>query len=137
MDHTSSRQSATFFAPHLTLRNVLVGIEFYKAAFGAIELRRFNNPDGSVHVAEMMIDGALFHLHDEIPRTGELSPETLKGTTAVVGLFVKDPDAVMAQAVAAGGKVTSPMQDYDYGYRQGRVLDPAGHHWLIQNKIIS
>ena len=36
----------TFFAPHLTLRNVLAGMEFYKAAFGAIELRRWSNPDG-------------------------------------------------------------------------------------------
>lgn len=125
----------TFFAPHLTLRNVLQGVEFYQAAFGARELRRWNNPDGSVHVAELEIDGAVFHLHDEVPRTGELSPTTLKGTTSVIGLFVQDPDGVMKRAIAAGGRETSPMQDYDYGYRQGRIVAPGGHHWLIQSKI--
>jgi PhnB protein len=128
-------QPATFFAPHLTLRNVLAGIEFYKAAFDAVELRRWTNPDGSVHVAEMAIGGALFHLHEEVPSSGEFSPETLRGTTSLIGLFVSDPDAVIAKAVAAGGRETSPATSYDYGYRQGKVLDPAGQHWLIQKKI--
>ena len=125
----------TFFAPHLTLRNVLAGVEFYKAAFGAVELRRWSNSDGSVHVAEMSINGALFHLHEEMPGDTELSPETLKGTTSAIGLFVPDPAATVKQAVAAGGRETSPVKDYDYGYRQGIVTDPAGHVWLIQKKI--
>jgi PhnB protein len=125
----------TFFAPHLTLRNVLAGIKFYQAAFGAIELRRWSNPDGSVHVAEMAIDDALFHLHEEVPGRGELSPESLKGTTSAIGLFVPDPAATMKRAVAAGGQETNPVQDYDYGYRQGTMKDPAGHLWLIQKKI--
>jgi len=128
-------KGATFFAPHLTVKNVLAEVEFCQAAFGAVELRRFSNPDGSLHVAEMAIDGALFHLHDERPGSGELSPLTLKGTTSSIGLFVKDPAATVARAVAAGGRETSAVQDYDYGYRQGTVADPAGHLWLIQKKI--
>lgn len=135
MATNTRHEQTTFFAPHLTLRNVLAGIEFYKAAFGAVELRRWSNPDGSVHVAEMAIEGALFHLHEEVPRTGEFSPETLKGTTCLVGLFVADPDAVFRQAVAAGAQEVSPVQDYDYGYRQGTIVDPAGHQWLIQRKV--
>ena len=135
MADSIKRDGRTFFAPHLTLKNVLAGVEFYKTAFGAVELRRFTNPDGSVHVAEMEIDGALFHLHDEVPAKGELSPDTVKGTTSLIGLFVDDPHAVVKRAVAAGGRESSPVQDYDYGYRQGTVIDPAGHHWLIQKKI--
>ncbi len=46
---------ATFFAPHLYLKAVADGIAFYQAAFGAFERRRWSNPDGSVHVAEMAI----------------------------------------------------------------------------------
>jgi len=125
----------TFFAPHLTLRNVLAGMKFYEVAFGAVELRRWSNVDGSVHVAEMSIGGALFHLHEEMPGSGELSPETLKGTTSAIGLFVPDPAATVRKAVAAGGRETNPVKDYDYGYRQGTVTDPAGHIWLIQKKI--
>jgi PhnB protein len=59
----------------------------------------------------------------------------LKGTTVVIGLVVDDPDAVMKRAVAAGGREITAMKDYDYGYRQGLLSDPASHHWLIQKKI--
>ncbi len=130
-----SKTQKTFFAPHLALKNVLAGIEFYKKAFGAIELRRFSNDDGSVHVAEMEIEGALFHMHEESPKSNQLSPEHVKATTNVIGTFTPDPDALFSRAVESGAKVLSPIQDYDYGYRQGIVVDPFGHQWLIQKKI--
>jgi PhnB protein len=126
---------ATYFAPHLTLKVLLPAMEYYEQAFGAVELRRWTNDDGSVHVAEMEIDGALFHLHEEVPRSGHLSPETVKATTLLVGIFVDDPHEVVSGAVEAGGEITSAVQDYDYGYRQGVVTDPFGHQWLIQKKI--
>jgi PhnB protein len=126
---------STFFAPQLMARDVGAALEFYKAALGAVELRRWANPDGSVHVAEMSIDGALFHIHKDVPGSGQLSPTVLKGTTVVIGLFVDDPSAVMKRAVAAGGREIQPVKDYDYGFRQGSLSDPAGHHWLIQKKL--
>jgi PhnB protein len=125
----------TFFAPHLSLKNVLAGMEFYKKAFGAIELRRWSNDDGSVHVAEMAIDGAMFHMHEESPRSGELSPETVKATTSAIGIFVADVHSFVKKAVIAGGQESNPVQDYDYGYRQATVIDPFGHHWLVEKKI--
>ena len=128
-------RSATTFVPHLQSKNVLAGMEFYKSAFGAIELRRWSNPDGSVHVAEMSIDGAMFHIHEEVSRSRQMSTETLNGVTCLIGIFVADPDAMANKAVAAGGTITSPMRDYDYGYRQGVVTDPSGHQWLVQKKI--
>ena len=123
------------FAPHLSLKNVRKGMEFYENAFGAIELRRWSNSDGSVHVAEMAIDGALFHLHEEVPAKGELSPETVKATTSLIGIFVPDPHAFVIKAAMAGGKVLSPVKDYEYGYRQGTIVDPFGHHWLVEKEI--
>jgi len=130
-----SETQKTFFAPHLAMKNVLAGMEFYKKAFSAIELRRFSNPDGSVHVGEMEIEGALFHIHEETPKSNQLSPERVNATTNVIGTFTPDPDTLFNKAVAAGAKVLSPIQDYDYGYRQGIVIDPFGHQWLIQKKI--
>jgi PhnB protein len=127
--------SLPFFAPHLTLKVLLPAMGFYEKAFGAKELRRWTNPDGSVHVAEMEIDGAMFHLHEETPRKKELSPESLGGTTSLIGIFVEDPDAFVKRAVAAGAKESNPVQDYDYGYRQGTVVDPFGHQWLVEKKI--
>jgi PhnB protein len=137
MKKESTEAGPTFFAPHLTVRNVLAEIEFCKAAFGAVELRRFSNPDGSVHVGELSIGGGLFHIHEEMPGSTEPSPETLRGTTSAIGLFVPDPAKTVKKAVAAGGRETNPVKDYDYGYRQGTVRDPAGHVWLIQKKIQS
>jgi PhnB protein len=125
----------TTFAPHLYLTNVAAAIDFYRAAFGAIELRRWSNPDGTVHVAELQIGGALFHLHEERPDAGQFSPQTLKGTSSQIGVFDDDPDALFASAVVAGAQVLSAMQDFDYGYRQGVVVDPFGHQWLLQRRI--
>ena len=107
-----------FFAPQLYIKSGVTDIDFYSKAFGAIELRRWTNDDGTVHVAELSIDGALFHLHEETSRSGLLSPEKNNGTTAMIGLFVSDVDTFINRATSAGAIVTSPAQDYDYGYRQ-------------------
>ena len=124
-----------FFAPQLYIRNGVLDIGFYTKAFGAIELRRWSNDDGSIHVAELSIDGALFHLHEENSRKSQFSPEKINGTTTLIGLFVPDVDTVMNKAIAAGATVISPAQDYDYGYRQGEIKDPFGHQWMIEMKI--
>lgn len=137
MDQSSPSDKAVFFAPILYVKDVAASMAYYTKAFGAKELRRFSNDDGSVHVAEMAIEGKLFHIHEETPRNNQLSPLTLKGASVIIGLFVEDPDAVMQQAVAAGATVTEPMQDYDYGYRQGNIIDPFGHRWTIEKKIES
>jgi PhnB protein len=135
MKKKSQIDSETFFAPHLALVNVLDGIEFYKKAFGAVELRRWSNPDGSVHVAEMAIEKAMFHLHEEVPRNKQLSPATANSVSVLIGLFVVDPHSFVKKAIAAGAREITPMQDYDYGYRQATIVDPFDHQWLIQKKI--
>ena len=129
------KQPTTFFAPQLYLKQVAPAIEYYKKAFDAVVLRQWNNDDGSVHVAEMAIDGAMFHLHEESKRINGLSPGTLKATPVALGLFVEDVHGMMAKAIAAGGIELDPVQDYDYGYRQGTVADPFGHQWLLEKKI--
>jgi PhnB protein len=124
--------SKTTFAPMLYIPKGVMDIEFYKKAFGAIELRRWNNDDGSIHVAELSIDSSLFHLHEENIEKGEFTPLTHNGVTAAIGLMVADVDIVMANAIMAGAKETSPAQDYEYGYRQGDLTDLFGHKWTIQ-----
>jgi len=127
---------STRLAPQLFFKEVAPAVEFYKKAFGAKELRRFANPDESIHVAEMTIGDALFHLHEETNHNKHvLSPEELKGTSVIIELFVDDPDAVVAQALAAGATEKSPVKDFDYGFRQGEIIDPFGHYWIIEKDI--
>ena len=46
--------------------------------------------------------------------------------------MLADEDDVIAQALGAGAKFISPAQSYDYGYMQGLIINPFGHHWLIE-----
>lgn len=124
-----------YFAPQLYIKSGVRNVEFYTKAFGAKELRRFANDDGTIHVSELSIEGSIFHLHEDNNKTGLFSPDKHDGTTTLIGLFVPDVDAVMQRAVAAGAVVISPAQDYDYGYRQGEIKDPFGHLWMIEAKI--
>jgi PhnB protein len=128
-------KTSTTFAPQLYIRSGVTNISFYERAFGAVELRRFTNDDGSIHVAELSIDGVLFYLHEDTSRWSLFSPEKLNATSVVIGLFVEDVDAVMTNAVEAGAVVLSPAQSYDYGYRQGNIKDPFGHVWMIEAKL--
>ncbi len=110
-------------------------LEFYKKAFGATVFRKFDNDDGTVHIAELEIAGTMFRFHEDKPEEGQISPHTNGGTTTNIGLRVADPDTVFAQAIAAGAKEVSPVQDYFYGYRSGDMLDPFGHLWSIEKVI--
>ena len=124
----------TFFAPQLLINNGVKDISFYANAFGATENFCLRNDDESVHVAELSIDGTIFHLH-EVTKPHFFSPDKHNGTTAIIGLFVPDVSAVMNKAIQAGAVEISAVKDYEYDYRQGEIKDPFGHHWLIEKKI--
>jgi PhnB protein len=124
----------TFFAPELHIPNGTFKIDFY-TKFGAKEHFCFRNDDDSIHVAELEIDGCIFHLHETMRWFGALEPVSANGVTAVIGLFVDDVHAVFERAVEAGATAVSPVTDYDYGYRQGMFRDPFGHYWQVQKKI--
>ena len=128
-------ESIPNFVPQLAISSGVTDLDFYKKAFDAVEQWRLNNDDGSVHVASFSIADATFHLHEESPKSGVYSPGKHNSTTVTIGLMVDDPHAVAAQAIAAGARVIHPVQDYEYGYRQGTIADPFGHQWLIE-KII-
>ena len=117
--------------PTLYMRDLGAAIHFYKKAFDAKERWRIDH-EGNVHVAEMSIRPVLFRMHEEVKRDSELSPSTLNATSIVIGLLVDNPDELAARAIAAGATELSPVQDYEYGYRQGTIKDPFGHHWCLE-----
>lgn len=130
-----SRSPSVFFAPELYIPNGVKDVDFYINAFNAVELRRFSNDDGSIHVSELSIEGAMFHLHEVTAKKELFHPAQHAGTTVLIGLFVPDVDAVVEKAVKAGATLISPAQSYDYGYRQADIRDPYRHCWMIEQKI--
>lgn len=130
----TTKNDTTHFAPELHIPNGTLNIDFY-TKFGATEHFCFRNEDGSIHVAELEIKGAIFHLHETMPSIASLEPVRANGVTAVIGLFVPDVSDVMHKAIQAGAIEINPVTDYDYGYRQGMFKDPFGHYWQIQKKI--
>src|SRR5467141_1863795 len=116
-------------APMLSVRNGARAVEFYKSAFGAIEVFRVEDPGGSV-VSRLSVAGAEFWLSDESPEHGNFSPESLGGGSVRMILTVADPDAVFARALKAGATEVFPVGE-EYGWRLGRLTDPFGHHWEI------
>lgn len=129
-----NQNSATHFAPELHIPNGTFNVDFY-TKLGATERFCFRNDDGSIHVVELELDGAVFHLHEIMHWSGALEPLSAKGVTAVIGLFVPDVDDVMRRALQAGAIEIHPATDYDYGYRQGMFKDPFGHYWQIQKRL--
>lgn len=130
--NTTMPETATYFAPELHIPNGVMEINFYKD-FGATENFCFRNDDGSIHVAELQLNGAIFHVHETMRNA--LEPISAKGVTCIIGLFVPDVEEVMQKAIRAGATEISPTTDYEYGYRQGMFKDPFGHFWQIQKKI--
>ena len=116
--------------PFLTVKDARGVVEFYKKAFGAIEISRQSTPTGQF-IIEMSLEGQRFYAVDENPAGFNLSPKTLGGTSVRMSLIVGDPDAFADRAVAAGATIIFPVDDQPYGMRQGRIADPEGHHWLI------
>ena len=104
-------------------------IAFYQRAFGATT--GWSTPPAEDMVAQLLVHGAEFWVHPAGEAIGNPSPQQPGETTVRLMLIADDPDALFHRAVAAGAVVRSPMQDHDYGWRDGSVVDPLGHRWEI------
>jgi PhnB protein len=118
----------TSIAPWLTVGNSAEAVEFYKAAFGAVEVFRLGPPESVI--ARLSVDGAEFWVGDDSPKHFNFSPASLGGSTVRIIFTVADPDAVFAKAIQAGASQVYRVHD-EHGWRLGRVVDPYGHHWEI------
>jgi PhnB protein len=116
---------------YLSIKGAAQAIDFYQRAFGAKETVRIPGPEGTIGHAELQIGDSIVMLADESPGMGFLGPRSRGGTTIQLHLYVRDVDATVEKAVAAGGKLTRPLEDKFYGDRAGTLEDPYGHVWYI------
>jgi PhnB protein len=121
--------------PYLICKDAANAIEFYKKAFGAVEVMRMAGPDGRVGHAELKIGDSHIMLADEHPAMSVYSPSHYGGSPVSVLLYVENADTTVNGAVAAGAKITRPLRDEFYGDRAGTITDPFGHQWYIHTHI--
>lgn len=110
-------------------------IGFYRSVFGAAERIRIPMADGRIGHAELLIGDAVVMISDEYPEMGVVSPSTLGGTTTSLNVYVADPDATHAAALAAGARELRPVQDQFHGDRSGQFVDPWGHRWNVAKPV--
>ncbi|TFF36420.1 VOC family protein [Pseudomonas sp. RIT623] len=118
--------------PYLGIKNATQAIEFYKKAFGAIEMFRLEGPRGSVGHAELKIGDCSLMLGSPCDMEGGLKPsETIEAPAVGLHLYVEDCDKVYAQAIAAGARPISEVKDQFYGDRSGTLQDPFNNLWFV------
>ena len=127
------------FIPHLIVSDGVAALKFYKETFGAEEGDNRMSPDGGklMH-GEIVLDGHKLFVSDWFAPSdgGSLqSPEILGGTCTRITLNVDDADAVVERAVKRGANVLMPVQDMFWGARYGKITDPFGHEWGINQQL--
>jgi uncharacterized glyoxalase superfamily protein PhnB len=121
--------------PNLVCRNASRAIEFYKAAFGATELRRAPGPNGEILHSELQIGDSKFFINDSMSKTPAQLPGDGVSNPMFIHLYVPDADAIYNRAVKAGARVDMPIQDMFWGDRYGKLTDPFGQQWGIATHI--
>jgi PhnB protein len=118
--------------PHLVVKGASQAIEYYKKAFGAVELVRMCSPGGdSIMHAQLRIGDSPLFLVDEHPGMGCRGPEIGSGSPVTIHLYVEDVDSVFKAALEAGAKQIMPPADMFWGDRWGKLVDPFGHEWSV------
>ena len=119
----------TTIAPWLAVSDAQKAVDFYTAAFDAVEVYRLEGDDGKLVVAQLAVDGAAFWVQEDSDTGGAL------GSTSVrMILSVEDPNSAYDKAVTAGATEVAPVSE-EYGWRTGRVTDPFGYDWELSRQL--
>jgi uncharacterized glyoxalase superfamily protein PhnB len=114
-------------SPYLIVDGASGTIDFLKAAFEAVELRRFAGDAGQVMHAEVRLADTVVMIAD--------AAEGWPAMPAHVHIYVPDVDATYQRALAAGAaSVQEPVKKDDEDKRGG-VKDAGGTTWWLATKV--
>lgn len=119
----------------LTVKDAAKALEFYAAAFGAVEIFRMPVPDGGVAHAEFMIGNTRIYISDESEEWHAFAmPE---GTTAscLFSIMTDNCDSAYNRAIKAGAESLSEPEDQFWGKRSAIVKDPFGYRWSFSQMV--
>lgn len=112
--------------PQLTLKGCADALEFFKKAFGALEVMRAPDPSGKkVWHAMIRIGDSTLFCNDDFAEMGT-TPRTSQ-----LWIYTDNVDGAFQRAVDAGAKVMMPLADMFWGDRMGKVGDQWGNEWTI------
>lgn len=106
--------------PSFRYRDAPAAIRWLKETLGFEELQVYENDDGTIAHAELVIAGNVIMLgsaRDDAPPT--------PSTTYVA---LDEVDSLHERASAAGGEA-SDLTEQDYGSRDFSIEDPGGNRW--------
>jgi PhnB protein len=136
-ESTNQQQpTQTSISPELSVRRGREAVEFYKAAFDAVEVHRVGGTEEDEDlVAQLSVGNGSFWVSDESPPNKNFSPESLGGSTVRLLLIVQDPHSVIERAVGLGATEIAPVAE-EHRWLLGRIEDPFGHHWEIGKPLV-
>ncbi|SHM65017.1 VOC family protein [Flavobacterium saccharophilum] len=119
----------TTIKPFLTVNDAIKAVEFYKSAFGAIEVKRFEMQNQKIS-SVVVIENAEFYLSDEEPENGNLSPDLKTNSAIRIILETKNADKIFEKALEFGATEICAIKTEE-DWRIGKLKDPYGHIWEI------
>jgi uncharacterized glyoxalase superfamily protein PhnB len=128
-----SRRTPSDIHPSLTCDDAPGAIEWLCRAFGFTKRFVVPGPGNRIEHSELSLGSGVVMISSPKPEDRRVSPKALAGAAQALSVFVADPDAHHARAVAAGATVIRPLQTEEYGARGYMVSDPEGHVWYFGN----
>ncbi len=113
--------------PYLVVPGAAKLMDFLQRAFGAQEVGRYPQPDGTLMHAEMRIGDSVVMMSD--------ASSMMPAMPACMLLYVTDCDATYKRAVQAGATSVREPENQFYGDRSGGVKDAFGNMWWIATHI--
>ena len=112
----------TDLSPYLVVPDPEAVLAFCETVFGATRLRVIPDGDRIMH-AECRIG-------DSVLMMGGAD-----GPAAMVHIYVPDPDAMFARALAEGAEQIQPMTESGDGDRRGGFRTPCGTQWYVSRQV--
>jgi len=113
--------------PYLHPKGAPKVIDFLKRAFGAEEVFRAQDPEGTVHHAKIRVGDSIIALGEAHGPYQPMPP--------ALHLYVPDTDAAYKRALEAGAISIDEPVDQGYGDRYAGVKDPFGNVWYLATHL--
>jgi uncharacterized glyoxalase superfamily protein PhnB len=103
-------------------------VDFLKQLFHAVEIRRFDRPDGKIMHTELKIDDSIIMLSD--------STENYPAITLIMHVYVPKVDETYQKAISLGCiSLEAPQESTGDPDRRATFKDFAGNIWSVGTQV--